>query len=232
MCLRWKVQGMRNPILKTLQDLVLGSDEQAMWRVKMHDDADAFSQLVRRWEKPIRNLCARMTGDLHRADDLSQETFSRLFARRADYEPSGKFSTYLWRIAMNQCYDELRRRKRRSEFALPTRENDDGVETEIEFVAPDSTPSQSLLEQERADIVRQALLRLPENYRSVLVLKHYENLKFREIAEVLEIPEGTVKSRMAEALNQLHKQLRRAFADKEVSLWKNTSRRTEELMVL
>ncbi len=70
-------------------------------------------------------------------------------------------------------------------------------------VADVSTPRDSLAAQEEAELVRQALMRLPENYRTVLVLRHYENLKLREIAEVLEVPEGTVSSRMAEALSQL-----------------------------
>jgi RNA polymerase sigma-70 factor (ECF subfamily) len=82
------------------------SDEQAMWRVQHRDDAVAFAQLMRRWEKPVQNLCARMTGDAHHAEDLAQDVFARVFAKRADYKPSAKFSTWIWRIALNRCYDE------------------------------------------------------------------------------------------------------------------------------
>ena len=82
-----------------------------MTRVQRDDDAHAFSQLVRRWELPIQGLCSRMLGDPHRGQDLAQETFARLFAKRKDYQPTGKFSTFLWRIALNLCYDELRRMK-------------------------------------------------------------------------------------------------------------------------
>src|SRR5687768_633492 len=85
------------------------TDEQAMWRVKMDDDAEAFADLVARWEKPIQRLCARMLGDIHRGQDLTQEAFARVFARRKNYEPTGKFSTFLWRVALNLCYDELRK---------------------------------------------------------------------------------------------------------------------------
>src|SRR6266480_4947280 len=92
------------------------TDEQAMMRVQAQDDPGAFARLVERWEEPIRRLCARMTGDPHRGEDLKQETFSRLFEKRKDYEPTGRFSTYLWRIALNLCYDELRRRERRGEI--------------------------------------------------------------------------------------------------------------------
>src|SRR5688572_21693372 len=102
------------------------TDEEAMWQVKLHDDHRAFAQLVERWEEPIRRLCTRMIGDLHRADDLKQETFSKLFEKRKLYEPTGRFSTYLWRIALNVCHDELRRRSRRQEF-LPDREEEESV---------------------------------------------------------------------------------------------------------
>jgi RNA polymerase sigma-70 factor (ECF subfamily) len=177
------------------------TDEQAMWRVKMEDDAQAFAQLVKRWEKPIQSLCARMTGDAHQGEDLAQEAFARIFARRKDYQPSGRFATYLWRVAVNLCYDELRRVSRRRESTLE-QTNESGEETD--FAAGSPTPDSALVEQERAEAVRRALLQLSEPYRVVVVLRHYEGLKFREIGEVLEIPEGTVKSRMAEALAQLN----------------------------
>lgn len=85
--------------------LFSSADEAAMWRVRSHDDADAFARLVARWQGPIRTLCARMTGDVHRGEDLAQETFVRLYARRALYEPTGKFSTFLWRMALNICFE-------------------------------------------------------------------------------------------------------------------------------
>jgi RNA polymerase sigma-70 factor (ECF subfamily) len=146
-----------------------------------------------------------MTGDAQRGEDLAQETFARVFAKRKEWQPSGKFSTWLWRIALNLSYDELRRLKRRAESSL----NDEGAEAFVEaFVAPDPAPDKVLVEQERGEMVRQALLRLSETYRTVLVMRHYEDLKFREIAEVLDIPEGTVKSRMAEALTQMSRLLK------------------------
>jgi RNA polymerase sigma-70 factor (ECF subfamily) len=201
---------MSGAFINSLPPLFGVSDEQAMWRVKMQDDAQSFVQLVERWQKPIQSLCARMTGDLHRAEDLAQETFARIFARRKEYEPSGKFGTYLWRVALNICYDELRKVNRRRESALEM-VKESGQETlpvgEVQMVAETAAPDSALIEQERAEAVRCALLQLAEPYRAVVVLRHYEGLKFREIGEVLEIPEGTVKSRMAEALNQLNQLL-------------------------
>ena len=175
------------------------TDEQAMWRVQMEGDGEAFALLVARWEVPIQNLCTRMLGDAHRGEDLAQEAFARVFAKRKDYEPRGKFSTFLWRVALNLCYDELRRRDRRRETTLEF----DSEEAEAGFAAEELPPDLALVRDEAAERVRRALLKIPEAYRSVLVLRHYEDLKFREIGDVLGIPEGTVKSRMAEGLNRL-----------------------------
>lgn len=180
--------------------LFSSSDEHLMRRVKTDDDAHAFAQVVERWQGHIQGLCTRMVGDVHRGEDLTQEVFARLYSRRKTYEPTAKFSTFLWRIALNICYDELRKQKRRREFSLD--EPDDNDLT-VEYEADGAAPDQRMVEDERADAVRRALVELAEPYRVVVVLRHYEGLKFREIADVLGIPEGTVKSRMSEALTQL-----------------------------
>ncbi|PYJ95635.1 MAG: RNA polymerase subunit sigma [Verrucomicrobia bacterium] len=202
---------MRTAPFASLRSLFAITDEQAMWRVQTQDDETAFAHLVRRWEGPIQRLCLRMTGDLHRGEDLAQEAFTRVFAKRKDYQPSGKFSTWLWRIALNLCYDELRRRQRREETSLDGMCGEAMAALEA-FVAPEPTPDKSLVEQERSELVRKALMQLSETYRTVLVLRHYENLKFREIGAVLEVPEGTVKSRMAEALTQMNRILKPILA--------------------
>jgi RNA polymerase sigma-70 factor (ECF subfamily) len=206
------------------------SDERAMWRVRMEDDEQAFARLVRRWEGPIQRLCARMAGDTHRGEDLAQETFARVFARRKDYQPNGRFSTWLWRIALNLCYDELRRRQRREESSL-----DDalgGTMTDLAtLAAPEAGPDRTLAEQERGQMVRQALNQLPETYRTVLVLRHYESLKFGEIADVLAVPEGTVKSRMAEALTRMSRLLKTRLTVPRVNDPKTDHELKESLMI-
>src|SRR5437879_12369900 len=158
---------MRTAPVASLRSLFVISDEQAMWRVQWQDDERAFAQLVRRWEGPIQRLGARMTGDVHRGEDVAQETFARVFAKRKDYKPSGKFSTWLWRIALNLCYDELRRRQRREESSL------DGMRGEAiaaleAFVEPKPPPDRLLVGQERNELVRRALMQLSEAYRTVL----------------------------------------------------------------
>src|SRR5438132_4617352 len=137
---------MRTAPFAALKSLFAPSDEQAMGRVRAQDDAVAFACLVRRWEKPIQHLCARMTGDTHNAEDLAQDVFARIFAKRADYKPTAKFSTWIWRIALNRCYDELRRRRLRSEYSL----DHDSGENEFAVVdvrtAPERAPDGAAVE--------------------------------------------------------------------------------------
>jgi RNA polymerase sigma-70 factor (ECF subfamily) len=190
------------PQFKVLRTLFGGKDEDLMDCVRETGDARAFATLVRRWEEPIRRLCTRMLNDSHRGDDLKQETFARLFNKRASYQPTGRFSTYLWRIALNLCHDELRRVNRRRELFAPV-EPDESTVALAEFATDDPSPDLRVVQQEEGALVREALTQLPEIYRTVLVLRHYEHLKLSEIAETLEIPLGTVNSRMAEALVRL-----------------------------
>ena len=221
---------MRTAPFASLRSLFAISDEQAMWRVQSQDDDLAFAQLVRRWEGPIQRLGARMTGDVQRGEDLAQETFARVFAKRKDYQPSGKFSTWLWRIALNLCYDELRRRQRRDESSLDGMCGEAVPALEV-FVAPEPPPDRSLVDQERSELVRSALMQLSEPYRTVLVLRHYENLKFREIAGALDVPEGTVKSRMAEALTQMGRLLKPMLAVEAKRNLNGHSQPKESLMI-
>ena len=99
-------------------------------------------------------------------------------------EPTGRFSTFLWRVALNLCYDELRRIKRRPESPLPHADFE-GDEELITFAAADPAPDAQVLRDEESALVRHAVLRLSEACRSVVVLRHYEGLKFREIAKCL-----------------------------------------------
>jgi RNA polymerase sigma-70 factor (ECF subfamily) len=200
---------MANALFNAVASFFGGPDEDLMVRVKDTGDPHAFAALLRRWEEPIRRLCTRMIGDPHRGEDLKQETFARLFAKRGIYQPTGRFSTYLWRVALNICHDELRRVNRRHELFAPA-EPEDG-DAIFEFAAQDPTPDLRAAQDEEGELVRQALLRLPEIYRTVLVLRHYQQLKLSEIAETLEIPLGTVNSRMAEALARLTRLLEPQF---------------------
>jgi RNA polymerase sigma-70 factor (ECF subfamily) len=188
------------------------TDEESMLRVKAQNDHQEFARLVKRWEEPIRRLCTRMTGDPHRGEDLKQDTFLRVFETRKSYEATGRFSTFLWRVALNLCYDELRRQQRRQEFLHQPLVS--GPESELpEPIAEVPGPDLRTSQLEEGELVRQAVLQLPEIYRTVIVLRHYQELRLAKIAEILEIPEGTVNSRLAEALTRLSRILAPKFKE-------------------
>lgn len=156
------------------------------------DGRRAFADLVRRWEQRIHRLCFRLTGNTQDAEDATQEALARVFAKRDQFRGDAKFSTWLWRIAVNAATD-LQRRKR-------------AVSPQHESISHDGPVSASVTSENRHR-VREALAELPDQLRSVVVLRHYEQLKFREIAETLGIPQGTVASRMADALDRLGRKL-------------------------
>jgi len=200
------------PLDKAIKALFTISDEQLMWRVKLADDAHAFATLMTRWQGPIQNLCARMTGDQHQAQDLTQTAFARVYSHRADWEATAKFSSFLWRIALNLCHDEFRRNERRGECSLEALQQQSPLGFDV-AASDEPAPDTQAEKAERAECVRRALQRLSPPYREVVALRHYQGLKFHEIAEVLRIPSGTVKSRMAEALTQLNRLLKHLNED-------------------
>jgi RNA polymerase sigma-70 factor (ECF subfamily) len=197
---QWKTSG------ELFRSFLGRSDEQLMWRVKTEGDHEAFAGLVARWEKPVLSLCARITGDATGAEDITQAAFARVFANRQRWECVGKFSTWLWRIAINLCHDEARKPWRRECSLDAMLEAGSPDDAGISDMAP--APDVQAEAAERGELVRMALAKLDPRYREVIVLKHYENLKFHEIAEVLDIPVGTAKSRMAEGLGRLNKILK------------------------
>ena len=202
-----------------------------MRRVQAGDDPAAFARLVARWEQPIRRLCIRMTGDEHRGEDLAQEAFARVFANRQAFDVDRKFSTWLWRIALNLCHEEARRVGRRGERTVDMGASDDDPLPGPRPVDHDE-PHGRAVRAEQARLVRGALQRIPEPNRAVVVLREYENLKFREIAEVLDVPEGTVKWRMAQAMTQLAEQLKPILAGDDLVPPVTTTKTTRERLAL
>jgi RNA polymerase sigma-70 factor (ECF subfamily) len=150
----------------------------------------AFTRLVHRYQQPLLNFFRRM-GVYNDAEDLVQETFVRLFKYRLRYESKGKFSTFLYMMARQIWIDYLRKRTRRQDLAQDLHERD-----------IDAASSRRKDEETRS-AVREAIEALPERMRMVVVMSVYQGLKYGEIAAILEVPEGTVKSRMFHALRKL-----------------------------
>jgi RNA polymerase sigma-70 factor (ECF subfamily) len=174
-------------------------------------DGTAFAEIVRRYRNQITNYVYRMTNDYDLAVDLAQETFMRVYAAAERYQTSYAFSTYIYRIATNLAISELRRRKRRRLVSLTTffgeRESpSDSCELEM----PDTVPLQDVtfVEDERRAAVARAIATLPEKYRAPLVLRDVEERSYEEIASILGLAEGTVKSRINRARTFLRDKLK------------------------
>lgn len=166
-------------------------------------DAAALAELVDRYSDRVFGLLFRLTGSRDAAEDLMQETFLRVVRTIADYEHTGRFEPWLFRIAANLARDALRTRRRR------------GVAGDLDEAAPDATPVHRagreeasdprdvLAEREQRERLVEWLGRLSRPDREILLLRHYAELSFREIAELLEIPLGTALARAHRALKRL-----------------------------
>ncbi len=173
-------------------------------------DEAAFAELVRRYRNQITNYIYRMTADYESSVDLAQETFIRVYRAADRYQTSHAFSTYIYRIATNLAISELRRRKRRRLVSLTGFfQGRDKTEEPKEFDPPDGRPLQDtvLVEGERRQAVASAIATLPDKYRAPLVLRDVEGRSYEEIAGILQMSEGTVKSRINRARTFLREKL-------------------------
>src|ERR1043166_1371295 len=181
------------------------TDEQLV-ELAVSDDHDAFGEIVRRWERKIFALCFGMLGREDDARDACQEAFIASYRNIKNFRGEAKVSSWLHRIAVNQCLTIKRRQKSRSEDFLDD-ENGTGERT---FVAsPNFSPARTAEKSERLKLVRQAVGGVPADLRQVIVMKEFEEMTFQEISETLELPLSTVKSRLYTALKQLKMRLER-----------------------
>lgn len=170
-------------------------DEQELIVQAQQGDRGAFGELVRLHREGVVNVVYRMCGDANLAEDAAQEAFIRAWQHLPGYRPQSAFRNWVYRIATNAALDVLRRERETVDVdALPLSDPGSGPETTVE-------------DRERGAYVRQAVLDLPEASRAVLVLREYEGLSYREIADVLSIPIGTVMSRLNYARNWLRERL-------------------------
>jgi RNA polymerase sigma-70 factor (ECF subfamily) len=189
------------------------SDEDLVAR-SMGGDLDSFNQLVLRWERPIYALAYRVIGREEDARDVAQETFLRAFRALGGFKGQAKFSSWLYRIALNLCRDWIRRERR-----TPIAQAPEGVDL-IEL-AGESTPSESIEDlvsrKELGRAVARAMSNLPDEQRTAIILKEYHGLTFQEIADLLDCPLSTVKTRLYQGLTVVRRQLEQAGVERAFS---------------
>ena len=179
-------------------------------------DTAAFEELMTAHEKQVYGVALRMTGQREDAADVTQEVFLAAWKNMCTFRGQGSFAGWLYRLTANACIDHLRREKRRRTVPL-TRLDDE--EQELELPDPSPGPEEQAERTERRAALRRAVAQLPEDQRTVLLLRETGGLSYQEIAGTLNIPAGTVKSRIARARLQLREQLAR---DGNFSEWSSS----------
>jgi RNA polymerase sigma-70 factor, ECF subfamily len=184
------------------------SDAEVMLRVKAGDDS-AFAYLVQKYRRPMVSFMYRMAHNAAAAEDLAQEVFLRVYRSRESYEPSAKFSTWLYRIATNLAVNYVRdTRHERPENMVSVDEPDH--ETGLTMDVPDTslTAEETILRRERMAAIRQRVQALPERQRLAVLMHKYQQMDYRQIAQVLKLSESATKSLLFRAYETLRVQLK------------------------
>jgi RNA polymerase sigma-70 factor (ECF subfamily) len=182
------------------------TDDSLLARLRA-GEREVFGPLVRRYERELFGYLRRYLGDDDLADDVFQNTFVQVYLKIRQYEPGRPARPWLYAIATNQAIDALRRRNRRADQradAAVTADEDGQPRPLFELMpAPGDAPPDTADRAEQRELVRAAVDRLPDLLRQVVVLAYFQGLKYRDIADALDIPVGTVKSRLHAALARL-----------------------------
>ncbi len=182
------------------------TDEELVAR-SMGGDVESFNQLILRWERPIYALAYRVIGREEDARDVCQETFLRAFRALPGFKGQAKFSSWLYRIALNLCRDWSRRQRRTPVAQLPE-------EMDLDSLAAERGPTESIEDlvarRELSAVVEKAMALLPEEQRTAIILKEYHGMTFREIADLQGCPLSTVKTRLYQGLTVLRRHLQQS----------------------
>ncbi|MGD6777410.1 RNA polymerase sigma factor SigW [Sutcliffiella horikoshii] len=170
-------------------------------------DQDAFAEIVELFKDKIYQLVYRMIGNSHEAEDIAQEAFIRAYININSFDVNRKFSTWLYRIATNLTIDRIRKKK--PDYYLDAEvAGTEGLTMYSQVAADISLPEEEVETMELQGEIQRQILKLPDKYRSVIVLKYIDELSLIEISEILEIPVGTVKTRIHRGREALRQQLR------------------------
>ncbi|MGE7768737.1 RNA polymerase sigma factor SigW [Peribacillus sp. NPDC096540] len=170
-------------------------------------DHNAFGEIVELYKDKVFQICFRMLGNRQEAEDLAQEAFVRAFVNIRSFNIQMKFSTWLYRIATNLCIDRLRKKK--PDYYLDAEvSGTDGLNMYSQIASDLAKPEVEVESLELQETIQVEIMKLPEKYRSVIVLKYIEELSLKEISEILDLPVGTVKTRIHRGREALRKQLR------------------------
>lgn len=173
---------------------------------------DAFKRLMKKYHNAIYHLIIRMVGNNDDVEDLTQEAFIKAFHSLASFNDEFAFSTWLYKIATNNCIDYLRKRKLKT-FSIDRPISSQDGEQQYEIPDDSHTPDTEILQDQQTSTIQYAIDHLPEKYRVVIIMRHQEEKSYEEIADELELPLGTVKAHIFRAREMLYKSLRGKVAN-------------------
>lgn len=195
--------------------LVSLSDEALMRRCQGESPEQArllVGELARRWLERLAGFIFGLTGDAAGAPDIAQEAFIRVFKHRDNYREVARFSTWLYTIGRNLALNEIRNRKRRPTLVGGPSGGDDGRDDALSrFADSGAGPAERSEQDDLRALVRREISALPEHYRVVVILVDLEERPYQEAAEILELPVGTIRSRLSRARDQLEQRLRKVL---------------------
>lgn len=181
------------------------SDVQLMLDVKAGDEL-SFELLLKKYRSPLINFLYRMVKDQAAAEDLAQEVFLRIYRARKEYSPTAKFTTWLFRIATNLALNAIRDgRYRQMQISIDTARDED--EPVIEIATHETRADDRLIERERNEMIRSAILALPEKQRVAVILHKYQEMDYAQIGKILGCSESALKSLLFRAYETLRVQL-------------------------
>jgi RNA polymerase sigma-70 factor, ECF subfamily len=186
------------------------TDVQLMLDVKAGDE-QSFALLLHRYRTPLVNFLYRMVRNREQAEDLAQEVFIRVYRARADYVPSAKFTTWLFRIATNLALNSIRdTRHQRMEVSLDapvTVDSEEGDERPLDVAEKNPNIEEHLVQEAQRDMIRHAIDKLPEKQRAAVLLHKYQDLDYGEISKILSCSESALKSLLFRAYETLRVEL-------------------------
>ena len=172
----------------------------------LQGNQNAFEEIVLLFQHRLYHVCYRMLGSREEAQDIAQEAFVRAYSNLHTFDQKRKFSTWIFRIATNLCIDRIRKKK--PDYSLDAQvPGTEGLDMYSQIAADDDLPEKEVERLETRQRVQYEIGRLPEKYRSVITLRYMEELPLQEIADILDIPLGTVKTRVHRGRDALRKQI-------------------------
>lgn len=182
-------------------------DDLSLVEMAKNGDNKAYERLLKKYRKSVYYMLLKMVNNADDAEDLTQEAFAKAFNSLHKFDPKYAFSTWLFRIATNNCIDFIRKKRVQTISIDNPYESDEGDTMSFDIRDPDLNPNEVMLKNQRKEYIQMAVDKLPEKYKILVELRYFQELSYEEVAEELELPLGTVKAQLFRARELLNQEL-------------------------